>query len=292
LGAFLLTAPAAFVLLPLALLLVTTRPARLVTILWIVVGAAWSGLWLAAPGPLAEQVLKGWTVVTSGVFLLLVLDGRRRPADAAVTAVLTASLAALTWLRVFRVEFDSVMGDVLRIIWAQYRAIGDAAPGLRGQLADFSLKVADASVLIPGGMMLLGVAGCLLAWRWYHWFGDRPVGDTPGPFREFRFSDHLIWLLVLGLAGTILQVAGVLSSAAGWPVDLLVLLGGLYAARGLAVARSSAARLGMGLPLPLLLAALVFVLFLLPFALAALLGVGLADTWLDFRRRSAAAPGE
>ena len=294
LGAFLLTAPAAFVLLPLALLLAASRPARLATWLWTLGGAAWAGLWLAVPGLLAEQVMKGWIVVATGAFLLLILRGGRRAVDAALTATLVASLATLTWMRLFGVSFDSVIADALRGLWAAYRQLGDAAPALRPQLAQYSDSATAAAAIFPGAVMLTGVTGLLLAWRWYHWLADRPGGEPPGPFTEFRFSDHFIWLMVLGLAGTVAQLAGRMSDAATWPVNLMVLFGGMYIARGYAVARSLMARWGSGagLPWPLLLATVVFVLFLLPFALAALLGLGLADTWLDFRRPPAAAPGE
>ena len=291
---FLLTAPAAFVLLPLGVLLAFQRPARLATALWLAGSLAWSASWLYVPGPLAEQVLKGWTVVTAGVFVLLVLEGKRRPVDAAITAVLTASLGTLAWLRLFRIDGASLTNDTLRLIWGQYRALGDAAPGLRADLAAFSQSAADASVVFPGAVMLFGVAGALLAWRWYHRLADRPLGDAPGPFREFRFSDHYVWFLVVALAGILAQAAALLPSGAGWPADLLVLFGGLYLARGMAVVRDFQVRRGPLLTLPflVLLAALLFVLFLLPFALVALLGLGLADTWLDFRRPPAAAPVE
>jgi hypothetical protein len=108
-------------------------------------------------------------------------------------------------------------------------------------------------------------------------------------------------------------MGGAIPDGAIWPATLLILFGGLYVARGYAVVRTLVGRAGAGegLPLPLLLAAIFFVLFLVPPTLAAVLGVdptdgvlmlllafaplmvlGLADTWIDFRHRPAAAPGE
>ncbi|HET7042920.1 MAG TPA: DUF2232 domain-containing protein, partial [Gemmatimonadales bacterium] len=280
-GAFLLTAPGALVLLPLALLLAASRPARGATWGWIVLALVWSALWLFAPGPLAEQVLKGWGVVATGLFTVLALEARRPAVDAAITAVLGASLATLAWLRAFRIDLASVMADVLHTIWAQYRMLGDAAPGLRAQLSAASASATEVAVIFPAAAMLMGLAGLLIAWRWYHWLSDHPAGTAPGPVAEFTFNDHFVWLLVLGLAATVAQVSGVLPADAAWPANLLVLFGGLYVARGYAVARTMLGRWsrGPGIPVPLLLAALVFVLFLLPFALATLLGLGLADTW-------------
>lgn len=294
LGAFLLTAPAPFVLLPLALLLATSRPARSTAWFWLAGSAAWSALWFLAPGLLAEQVMKGWVAVASGAFLLLVLDGRRRPVDAAVTAALTATLATLLWLRLFRIEIGSVLTDALRGIWGAYRQLGDTLPGLRGAFAQYSDSATSTAIIFPGAVMLTGVAGLLLAWRWYHRVAEHPAGAPPGPVGEFRFNDHFVWLLVLGIAGMVAQLAGRMAPGATWPANLLVLFGGLYVARGYAVARTLLGRWVTAgwLPAPLLLAAVVFVLFLLPFVLAACLGIGLADTWLDFRRAPAAAPGE
>ena len=294
LGAFLLTAPGALVLLPLALLLILARPTRLATWGWIAVSFFWSEAWLVAASPLAEQVLKGWGVVATGLFVVLVLEAGRPAVDAAITAVLGASLATLAWLRAFRVDIASVMADVLHTIWAQYRMLGDAAPGLRPQLSAASASATEVAVIFPAAAMLMGLAGLLIAWRWYHVLSDRPAGTAPGPVTAFRFNDHFIWLLVLGLGATVAQISGVLPADAGWPADLLVFFGGLYIARGYSVARTVWGRwnAGRGTPVPLLLAAALFVLFLLPFALASLLGLGLADTWLDFRRPPAPAPGD
>ena len=180
LGAFLLTAPGALVLLPLALLLILARPTRLATWGWIAVSFFWSEAWLVAASPLAEQVLKGWGVVATGLFVVLVLEAGRPAVDAAITAVLGASLATLAWLRAFRVDIASVMADVLHTIWAQYRMLGDAAPGLRPQLSAASASATEVAVIFPAAAMLMGLAGLLIAWRWYHVLSDRPAGTAPG----------------------------------------------------------------------------------------------------------------
>ena len=294
LGAFLLTAPGALVLLPLALLLVLARPKRFATWAWIAASLLWSEAWFVASSSLAEQVLKGWGVVAAGLFVVLVLEAGSQAVNAAITAVLGASLVTLAWLRAFRIDFGSVMADVLHTIWAQYRMLGDAAPALRPQLSAASVSATEVAVIFPAAAMLMGFAGLLIAWRWYHILSDQPAGTRPGPVTEFRFSDHFIWLLVLGLGATIAQISGALPAEAGWPADLLVLFGGLYVARGYAVARTVWGRwsAGRGTPFLLLLLAPILVLFLLPFVLASLLGLGLADTWLDFRRPPAPASGD
>ena len=71
--------------------------------------------------------------------------------------------------------------------------------------------------------------------------------------------------------------------------NVALVTAGLYAARGAAVGWSSA----QFLPFPMLLALVLGLLFislvLLPVVVGGLFALGLADTWLDFRRRYAAS---
>ena len=127
-----------------------------------------------------------------------------------------------------------------------------------------------------------------MAWHWYRLLADPAEGPAPLPFREFRFSDHLIWLLVLGLLGVLAQMSGTLTAEASWPGTLLVVMGILYAIRGMAVLWPTSGPL----PAPVLLLVVVGVLFLMKFVFPGLLGLGVADTWFDFRRRAAAASGD
>ncbi len=288
LGAFLLFAPVVFVLLPLGLLLVTSRPTRPSLWLWAVGCGLVTVVWTIAPGGLAAQSLKAWVVLAAGTFVLLALPPGRRAFDAGISASLLATLGVASWLAAFRVPAARVTDDALRTTWAVYRQMGDAMPAWRAAANEASDAAASLASIFPAGVALCGLAGLLLAWRWYHFLVDDPLGIPPGPFRDFRFSDHLVWVLVLGMAGTVAQVAGILRPGDIWPANLLVLIGALYGARGLAVLWSSIG----GWPTPLLLVGGIAVLFLAPFAFTGLLGVGLADTWLDFRRRAAAASGE
>ena len=63
--------------------------------------------------------------------------------------------------------------------------------------------------------------------------------------------------------------------------NLLLVLGVLYAARGLAVVLTQAG--GVAGPVAAVLGFIA--VFLLPFVVGGLTLLGLADTWLDFRRR-------
>jgi uncharacterized protein YybS (DUF2232 family) len=138
----------------------------------------------------------------------------------------------------------------------------------------------SASQLYPALLALAGIAGLRLAWSWYHRLAVHPLGAPPAPFRAFSFSDQLVWGWVIALALALApvpepwQVAG---------ANLLLVLGVLYAARGLAVALAQTG--GVAGPVAVVLG--LVTLFLLPFVVGGLTLLGLADTWLDFRRRLA-----
>ena len=139
------------------------------------------------------------------------------------------------------------------------------------------------AALIPALVFLDGLLGTLLAWSLYQGIAVRAMGDPPAPFPSFRFSDQMIWLPVAGLALVLFPVPpGVRELGA----NLLLVAVALYAARGLAVVGAGAGRL------PRLTTTVVAVVafFLLPFVVGGLTLLGLADTWLDFRRRPA-SPG-
>jgi uncharacterized protein YybS (DUF2232 family) len=138
--------------------------------------------------------------------------------------------------------------------------------------------------LYPGLLALAAIAGLRLAWAWYHRIADRPVGAPPVPFPAFGFNDQLVWGWVVGLA------LALLPQPAWAPVvgaNVLLVWGALYAMRGLAVLVT----VGRRTPPTVLVALAVVTVVLLPFVLGGLTIVGLADTWLDFRRRLTPATG-
>ena len=105
-----------------------------------------------------------------------------------------------------------------------------------------------------------------------------PTGSACGPFADFRFNDQLVWLVVVCSAAFVLPIpAG--DPRRAWD-NLPSSASALYAARGAAVVwgRSAvpfglAARDPGGRAVPLAGRA------------GRCFALGLADTWLDFRRR-------
>jgi predicted membrane-bound dolichyl-phosphate-mannose-protein mannosyltransferase len=110
----------------------------------------------------------------------------------------------------------------------------------------------------------------------------RPIGPSPAAFAAFRFSDQLVWGWVVGLALCLLGPTPDWTAAGS---NLLLVWSVLYAVRGLAVFSAGSRRVPV-----LVIATLgIIAMFLLPFVLGGLTLLGLADTWLDFRRRLAAS---
>ena len=100
------------------------------------------------------------------------------------------------------------------------------------------------------------------------------------PLRHFRFSTHLVWVLILGLALLVLP-AGDWADRAG--VNMVTVMGGLYLLRGTAVlVWLGAAVISSGWVIAVWAIA---ALALYPVTIGTALVVGVSDTWLDLRSR-------
>jgi hypothetical protein len=146
-----------------------------------------------------------------------------------------------------------------------------------------SSMVRTVGSFYPAFLALASVAGLRLAWTWYHRIAGRPVGAAPARFTAFRFNDQLVWGWVIGLALSLLPITPESRLIGG---NVLLVWAVLYAVRGLAVFSAGAGRISA----PIILTISLVSMFLLPFIMAGLTLLGLADTWLDFRRRLMATP--
>jgi len=136
---------------------------------------------------------------------------------------------------------------------------------------------------VPATLALQTLAGLTLAWQWHRRVARNPLGPSPAPFREFRFGDHWVWAIIVALLGWITPVVAGLKLAA---LNLLVVLGGLYLVRGIAIVVACAAAFGIA-PAALVIGAVVAAALALPLLLLlpGLATLGITDTWLEFRRR-------
>jgi hypothetical protein len=138
----------------------------------------------------------------------------------------------------------------------------------------------------PALLVLESLVALALGWAAYHRVARVRIGPPLGALQALRFNDQLVWGVVVG--GTLLLLPTLVEwRAIG--LNLMVAFGTLYALRGVAVLRWY---LPDRLALPALLALVVVVLLLIALVgpgwgaavlLANAVGLGLGDTWRDFR---------
>ena len=262
---------------PLAGCLILARPRNLREWSWLAAAIALSALGFTAGSTLAQEVFFAYGIAFTGSFLALRI-WRPGPvlARATVAAVDTAALAAigawglgLHW-DIVRAELETDFQQAVTMVTS-----GAVMPG--GQMDQLRETVAAMAAVYPGiailGAMAGGVLASAVAWH----ITEGRTGAEPELFRNFRFNDHLIWGAILNLALVLVPLPAPFSDFAA---NAMVIWLGLYVARGAAIAGFTAGLWPMPLKVSLALAAVL----LLPYALGGLLLLGLADTWLDFRR--------
>ena len=266
---------------PLAGLLLVSGPSTRREWIWLGVLAAWSAVWLEQSAGLGGQVVRAAAVLVTGAFVALTLWRPSNHLGQALAATGLAGAALAVWMGVLGIAPAAVRRAIEADLGAYHRALQVelAGSGSRELLAHMTRAGDTIAQLYPGLLALGAVGGLRLAWVWYHRVAERPIGPAPRPFTAFGFSDQMVWGWVVALTLALLGTGG--WQAAG--ANLLLVWAALYAARGLAVFSAGSVRV----PGPVVATLAVVAMFLLPFVVGGLLLLGLADTWLDFRRRLA-----
>lgn len=179
-----------------------------------------------------------------------------------------AELAQSQWREVTDTE---AWGEMLRDSPETARAVSGE---VERQLATLP---GAGRTLLPALLALESLAALALAWAVYHRVGRARLGPPLARLRDLRFHDALVWGVVAGLVLLVLPTTG-LAQAVG--VNLLVFFGALYALRGLGVIIWFLAP-GRWMAVFLTL----FALFFGNVVGVVAVGVGLGDTWFDWRRR-------
>jgi hypothetical protein len=286
--------PVWLVLVPLALLLLAFRTEdwMSVAIAAVILGLGFAG---SRPGGMEWYVPRAWSLIAGGAFVAVTaargragLVGRTLGAVGlalmvvlAIGAIRPGVLQAVDWWMAAEIRQASLAaGDILQ----QFR--GNTDPGLGRQLDAAVQKWVDLQQdVYPAMLSLATLAGLGLSW-----FGlERLSGSvrSPGPVRNFRFSDQLIWLLIGGLMLLVLPLGGF---AFRLGENATLFMGGLYLLRGTAILMwiGAAAATSVWTAALLTLAAL----FLYPFVLGTALVLGVSDTWLDLRARLSRAKAD
>lgn len=142
------------------------------------------------------------------------------------------------------------------------------------QVAAMAMKILPAMF----GLAIVGLAGILLATVWLaaRLLGIKTAAIPLPPFGKWRLPFYLVWALVAGLGMFITRIP--LVSAVGLNIALAVAI--VLSIQGAAVQWELTGR-NMGM-LPRVVFLLVAGFLFLP-----LVGLGLADQWLDFRKLEA-----
>lgn len=270
--------------------------------LWLFL--AWGGLaaWMLSTGlPDAgafDPLTRGWVLVLAAAFGLTCIIGKDRPffPRALAATAITLGVALLFLLfgpsraddldRAVSNEFARRLDVVTREYEARARtpewqefarrfpnavAVIDRGEAQLPEIARASLAV------FPALLALESLALLALAWALYHRATRTRIGPALHRLSEFRFSDQLVWGVVLGVT---LLVVPAFSEARMLGLNLVVFFGALYALRGLGVLSWF---LAPGKPTPVLL--VIAAVLAGPVVGIFSLGLGLADTWIDWRGR-------
>jgi hypothetical protein len=281
---------------PLALLLLLQRPARGEAL--VAAGTLALAIWSITGGHDGFGRFEGaWVcLLTGGLAVALALrpPSASRLVGTALLAVAIAAAAGSFVIAVTPFSWRELRWLTERHYGMQARLVletmSNALSGTQGGpdlLATLEVTlnemVALVGVVLPGLVLLQSVAALAAAWALYRWIARHPEGEPLPRLREFRFSDHLIWGVVVTLIALVVPGMAALRDVGG---NLAAFFGGLYVARGLGIVAALAASAGMGGVFAGLLASIVTV-FLLPLVMFAALALGVTDTWVDWRKLAA-----
>jgi hypothetical protein len=259
------------------------------------------------------NMLRGWTLLLAGAFGIACLFGSSRPFfSRAMTAVGGALAVALIMSLAGPVtlsgagtaiggefarrnaEFLDFLNKTITTNDSQWRAWTEKLPGLAQMPEQAELQLGAATrvgqLMFPALLALESLAALALAWATYHRLTRQRIGTPLAPLREFRFNDQLVWGLIVGLV--ILVLPGLPTTVRGIGANLVLFFGALYAVRGLGVLAwfmspgTFATALVAGAVLVFVpVVQVVAILGFMTLGVTAL-GLGVGDTWADWRNRA------
>ena len=241
---------------------------------------------------------RGWGVLVAAAFGVVCIVGRRQPFIA--RALLGLGLAIVLSLGVIatgRVD----PGGAEQVFAAQFAARNSAAvdemqkdasqvavsfpklSGMAHEVADGQAAVQErlseyAAPLYPASLALEALAALALAWALFHRLSRVRIGAPLAPLRQFTFGDQLVWTLVVGTILILIPSRDAISAAGK---SVLIFFGTLYALRGYGIYAWFISRRVAVTSVAVAVAAFPLSLVTVPWAV----GLGVSDTWIDWRRR-------
>ena len=246
--------------------------ASLIAIIIVMVGP-YDGMW---------YLERGWALLLGGCFVgLSIARPKMKISDRALEAVFGALVLVAILMTLMSGAWDIVdwvISDRVRATVAQVIALG-GSEGLAPALITALYQTAEAQILIfPALTALASMSALLLSWWLFIFFSGRSK-EALGSVKNFRFNDHLIWMLVVGLFLLFTRWSEPLQRLGS---NAVVFIGALCAVRGAAVIVFITGGFSV-LGYAMTLLGLVIVP---PIVLGGAVLIGIADIYLDFRKRS------
>ena len=284
------------VLCILVLLTSTARPSVLVAVPFLllvgtnalrgyaILGATLIAIIIVMVGPYDSMwyLERGWALLLGGCFFgLSIARPKMKISDRALEAVFGALVLVAILMTLMSGAWnivDWVISDRVRATVAQVIALG-GSEGLAPALITALYQTAEVQILIfPALTALASMSALLLSWWLFIFFSGRSE-EAFGSVKDFRFNDHLIWMLVVGLFLLFTRWSEPLQRLGS---NAVVFIGALCAVRGAAVIVFITGGFSV-LGYAMTLFGLVIVP---PIVLGGAVLIGIADIYLDFRKRS------
>ena len=271
--------PSVLVAVPFLVLVATNLPHRyailsatLIAMLIVMIGP-YDGMW---------YLERGWALLLGGSFVgLSIVRPKMKISDRALEAVFGALMVLVILMTLIPGAWsivDWVISDRIRTTVAQVIALG-GSEGLAPALITALYQTAEVQILIfPALTALASMSALLLSWWLFTLFSGRSE-EVLGSVKNFRFNDHLIWIFVVGLFLLFTRWSEPLQRVGS---NAVVFIGALCAVRGAAVIvfiTGGFSVLGYAMT--------IFGLVIVPpIVLGGAILIGIADIYLDFRKRS------
>ena len=235
------------------------------------------------------MLTRGWCLLLGGSFVIITSAQRQR---STLTRAITASVLAGGAVLVSGIVRPASLAELDWWMGTEIRSAADVAVGMfdsvlspageSGDRLSETLRqvVAFQQDTYPALLALASVAALSLGWFLLQ--KSRAGNRELTAVRHFRFSDHLVWVLIAGLALVVFP-AGALADRVGQ--NAAVFMGALYLLRGIAILIWVAAASISSAWAALALSAVAVLLY--PVVAGTALVLGLTDKWVDVRRRLA-----
>lgn len=247
-----------------------------------------AGMFIVMVGPRDDlwYLERAWALIAGGTFAALAVGVPHwRFASKAFAAVGATVGIFAAFLASRRGAWQGVDWSVAGAVQAGYQNALDAMVMLRDGEAlepafvSSMMWLSETTVeVFPARLAIQTMAALAIAW----WLYVRLIHRTDhaiGPVDGFRFNDHLVWLMIAGLAMLALRPSEAITRVGA---NLAVWMGALYALRGTGVfvhVNGGISFVGMSL-------FAIGLLFAAPVVIGFAVILGMADTWLDLRARA------